>query len=144
MTRTILGFTGTRKGMTPEQERTVRDLIQGLSLQSAHHGACHGADRQFHRLVLERAMHVGLWPSNDEQLAWARQAAGISNKVYVHQTFPPLTRNRMVVERVVQMCATPSTMREKQRSGTWATIRYSRNIGRPVAICWPDGTVTHE
>jgi hypothetical protein len=58
------------------------------------------------------------WPMNAEQ----RKAAG-------------LERNRDIVDATVALLAGPDGNRERQRSGTWATVRYARGIGnRPVAI----------
>jgi hypothetical protein len=28
--------------------------------------------------------------------------------------------------------------------GTWATVRYARKAGLPIAIIWPDGEITRE
>jgi predicted Rossmann fold nucleotide-binding protein DprA/Smf involved in DNA uptake len=35
-------------------------------------------------------------------------------------------------------------MEEELRSGTWATVRYARRIGRPITLLFPDGGVLRE
>jgi hypothetical protein len=40
------------------------------------------------------------------------------------------------------LLAAPRTKTEEQRSGTWATIRYARKLGRQVCLLWPDGLHT--
>jgi hypothetical protein len=57
---------------------------------------------------------------------------------------PPLERNHDIVDQADVMIATPRTMQEEQRSGTWATIRYARKKGRELHIIWPDGTIAEE
>lgn len=47
---------------------------------------------------------------------------------------PELSRNRAIVGRVDEMVAAPESDVEVLRSGTWATVRYSRRAGRPVAV----------
>jgi len=33
---------------------------------------------------------------------------------------------------------------EWRGSGTWATIRYARKVGKPVTIIYPDGEIQEE
>ena len=51
----ILGFTGTREGLTDKQKillmTEVLFLQRQFGIEEAHHGACAGADHQFHDLV---------------------------------------------------------------------------------------------
>ena len=46
----IIGFTGSRKGMTGEQAAVVMRLL--LSATEGHHGDCVGADEQFHEMCM--------------------------------------------------------------------------------------------
>jgi hypothetical protein len=43
-----VGFTGTRKGMTPQQRVAFAELVITLRPTQAHHGDCVGADAEFH------------------------------------------------------------------------------------------------
>lgn len=52
----------------------------------------------------------------------------------------PLDRNRDIVEAAEVLIACPDGP-ERQRSGTWATIRHALRVGKPVVIVWPDGRV---
>lgn len=136
-------FTGTRDGMTTAQletvMRSIRELRISNELNYLIHGACHGADRQAHELVMRRIMH----PSNTEQLSWA-----LSVKKEQDEVLPidkdPIRRNRRMVNEGRAVVAAPGTFAEVQRSGTWATIRYARKLERPLYICFPDGNVHSE
>lgn len=56
-----------------------------------------------------------------------------------------MIRNVHIIEETNRMIATPRSMIEEfQGSGTWAAIRYSRKILRPLAIVWPDGIIRYE
>jgi hypothetical protein len=46
-----LGFTGTKAGMTKEQQKTVMWLLKEFEPINVHHGCCIGADEEFHDLV---------------------------------------------------------------------------------------------
>lgn len=115
----VIGFTGTRKGMSPTQRRQFRDvmdwLIAGCSARREpsvfHHGAAVGADIEAAAVVAE------LWP--DVRII-PNPAGG-----------DPLGRNKRIAMSSV-LIAAPSGDREQLRSGTWATIRYARANNRPV------------
>lgn len=114
----------------------------------AVHGGCHGADREFHGLTLFLP-HI-IYPSNEEQHRWAIETCS-GGKDVIHPLPNPIPqgyeikRNHKIVDVVETMIATPSSTREIMRgSGTWATIRYAKEKGRRLIICWPDGTTTEE
>lgn len=54
---------------------------------------------------------------------------------------PYLARNHKIVDAVQEMLACPGEVMEQLRSGTWATIRYARRVGKPVHVILPDGRV---
>jgi predicted Rossmann fold nucleotide-binding protein DprA/Smf involved in DNA uptake len=64
------------------------------------------------------------------------------DRIYVPR--PYLVRNRDIVDVCNLLLATPGGTVEQLRSGTWATIRYARRIGRPVWIVFPNGEVRKE
>lgn len=47
----ILGFTGTREGMTDEQRVACAALMERMDLTEFHHGGCDGADLQAAAIV---------------------------------------------------------------------------------------------
>lgn len=110
----IIGFTGTRKGMS-EAQKDQLSLMLAVFVSHAnefHHGDAVGADRE----AVALAQQYGF--------ACVAHAAGTD----------PLKRNREIVAASSVLIAAPETDREQQRSGTWATVRYMRKAGKPVVM----------
>jgi hypothetical protein len=131
-----IGFTGTQKGMTTQQEETVLYLLTptASAQEEFHHGDCVGADLQAaeiaHGLGYKIISHP---PINDSRRGW-----------YEHNDviLPPkeyMLRNEDIADASETMIATPSTYGERNHSGTWATIRRARARKRLIYIVWPDG-----
>lgn len=53
------------------------------------------------------------------------------------QPVNPLVRNHTMVDLASVVIATPSSLKEQQRSGTWATIRYARKQKKEVILLNP-------
>lgn len=136
-----LGFTGTQHGMTSQQRIELRRFVlAGESIVEAHHGDCIGSDCSFHRLfrwAYPRAKVVIHPPDNDKKRAYCEGDVTLPTKPY-------LVRNHDIVDSVDYIVATPSTLTEVRRSGTWATIRYARLKKKPITIIFPDGRVLFE
>jgi hypothetical protein len=134
-----VGFTGTQEGMTQDQRVAVFDECDDLWPDEVDHGLCVGADEQFHDLVDANLNAVinGHPPSNRSKM---------SERVcdVLHPPKPYLKRNHDIVDASDRLIAAPRLMCEEQRSGTWSTVRYARTLRRPIAVCWPDGSVTRE
>lgn len=133
----IVGFTGTRKGMTRAQRYTIQFMFSSSKrAKSAIHGDCMGADNDFHNIVMKAGLDVTLRPCNlSEQRAYCEGAR------VIHEPEDPISRNHKIVDESNLMIACPSSRIEKIRSGTWATIRYAKRTGKKLAIVWPSGEV---
>lgn len=136
------GFTGTRQGMTPQQEATVAGLLHQEKVEIADHGGCVGADIDFDELCWTyqpRSIIVSVHPSNlkHQQGKWHYTP-------YLCLEKPPLERNRDIVDKSNFLIATPKEYIEVLRSGTWATIRYARKQKKPIYIVRPDGFIVRE
>lgn len=141
-----VGFTGTRKGLTMYQSRKVSNLLEllGDELGSEfHHGDCTGSDMEAHIIALHnlKAPNVIIHPpSNDKHRAYSHVYAKHHN-TEVRRTKPYLDRNIDIVNESELMIATPGEDHEVRRSGTWATIRYTRRRKIPLVIIYPCGKV---
>ena len=125
-----MGFTGTRKGMTNAQKLQVTEWLLGQA--ELHHGDCIGADEQAHRIAY-RNLIITIHPPSDE-----KQRAFCTGADIVREPAPYLARNHSIVDETDILVAAPDSP-EKLRSGTWATIRYARKMGKPLFIVMPDG-----
>lgn len=125
-----VGFTGTRKGMTPQQKDTLRTLL--LPTDRFHHGDCVGADAEAHEIAREVGCSpIVVHPSYIDR--WRAHCKGD----LVHEPKPPLTRNHIIVYLTDLLIAAPATKHESLRSGTWATIRYARKGKKGVVVLEP-------
>lgn len=161
MTDLHIGFTGTRKGMTDAQQRTVLAYMQKLRwpdpdravhlTMTLHHGDCEGGDEQFHRIgsfnIIEPTGGAGVDkivihpPDDDTHRAFCKTAPWDE----VRDPKPYLARDADIVLETGLLIAAPRSMKEQRRgSGTWATIRMARQLDRPIFIAWPDGSWTVE
>jgi predicted Rossmann fold nucleotide-binding protein DprA/Smf involved in DNA uptake len=139
-----IGFTGTRRGMTAKQVSSVTDLINQLKPDKVIHGACYGADYDFHDICIKarggytvsRPPLIELYPSDIENTVADCRGFDISNP-----QLPPLERNKRIVNASDRLIATPREFEEVLRSGTWSTIRYAKKVGKIVYIVQPDGDI---
>src|SRR5262249_40960494 len=132
------GFTGTRRGLTDAQKKALRVVLcqEAGTLGVVHHGDCVGADAFCHSLAVDLGNKVVIHPPDRISLRAFCQGAW-----QVHAPCPYLDRNRDIVAATDVLLACPGGVAEERRSGTWATVRYARRLGRPVVLILPDGTV---
>lgn len=136
-----LGFTGTRDGMTDRQQASVYTLVMMIGPWNVHHGDCTGSDDQMDQIACELGIGVCVHPPLDpKRRAWCHTRPHDADFL-VYEPSPYLHRNRAIVDATEGMVATPKTMAETTRSGTWSTIRHALRRGVPVWIVRPDGSV---
>lgn len=130
-----VGFTGTQRGMTLNQWGALWGLLTARAPGDFHEGDCIGADRQAaYGARLAGFRIIGHPPTNSSKRAnfaadeWREPA-------------PYMVRNHNIVDASQEMIATPGEFEEQLRSGTWATVRYARRVGKPVHVILPDGRV---
>jgi DUF438 domain-containing protein len=139
----IVGFTGTRSGMTTEQKERVRTLLlwfvdeiptKSPSAITLVHGDCVGADADAHEIARSLDMLVEIRPCD-----FPGMRAHCEGATFVHPVTTPFARNRAIVEVSHRMIATPATAEEQPRGGTWYTIKYSKKKGRRTYVVHPNG-----
>lgn len=130
----VVGFTGTRDGMTEEQKSTVLEILRRYGAVEAHHGDCVGADADFDKLARQHGAVVIVHPPADPRLrAYCATAVTYPERPY-H------ARDRDIVDVSEVLIATPKETTGATRGGTWYTVKYARQQGRKVVIVWPDGS----
>jgi len=133
----IVGFTGTREGMSGYQEGKVAELINDLGTTEFHHGDCVGADAEAYGIASDDwGIRLVCHPPLDDKLrAWTYNDETREPKPY-------LERDRDIVDECELLIATPkqNAVPELFRgSGTWYTIRYANEVNRHIIIVWPQG-----
>lgn len=128
----IIGFTGTRKGMTDEQCSYVELALRQLDATEFHHGDCIGADSQAAYLVrsMGNIKIVCHPPVRDAYRAFVPLRP-------MDRSVPPksyIDRNRDIVDACEHLLVAPQSNIEEQRSGTWSTYRYALAHGRPMTM----------
>lgn len=127
------GFTGTRIGLTATQQDWLIDAFpMGVTI---HHGGCVGADEMMHLYAINALSSVVVHPPTNPTLRmqYDSRALWLPAKDY-------LDRDRDIVDCAEVLLAAPDGP-ERGKSGTWYTVRYAVKTGKPVRICYPDGTV---
>ena len=135
----IIGFTGTREGLTEQQVETLKMLLETYGKGTIfHHGCCEGADKEANSLANWFEFRVVEHPGH----ASGKKTCTIDPSPLSSATWLPkfyLKRNQDIVDCCQILIATPKGYEEEQRSGTWATIRYAVNVRKEVTVIWPDG-----
>ncbi len=133
----ILGFTGTREGMTDRQRESVAEFLRVNVPSVVHHGDCVGADSQFHdsALLLPQPPRVESHPCSLTKFRAYRKAD------MVHPVKPPKDRNKDIVRSSEHLVAAPRMMQAETRGGTWQTVRLMLSFKKPVTVVWPDGSM---
>jgi len=131
-----VGLTGTRNGLSRVQGVVLSNWLErGGKNTVLHHGDCVGADEMAHIYARRAGAYIVIHPpTNDRLRAWCQADE-------YRKPFTYLTRNRHLVEECQVLWAFPKEPVEVVRSGTCATVRYARKVGRAVRIVYPDGTL---
>lgn len=138
MSSKIIGFTGSRHGLTVEQRERLREGITRLAAAgytALAHGDCVGADVNAHTIARELGLEIHIYPPDRDE--WCAFCDGAT---VIHLARPYMERNRAIVDACRVLVACPDG-EERTRSGTWATVRMARRLGRTVIIVMPSGEV---
>ena len=134
----VIGFTGTRNGMTNEQISQVCRILHSFRASDeceGLHGDCIGADADFDAACAALQIPTQCRPCTFENLR-ARCTDAISKPM------APMDRNRAIVADADVMIACPPNYTPiKRGSGTWATIGFAKRAGKRLIVVYPDGRV---
>lgn len=130
----IIGFSGTRHGMTREQIVALWLILESQT-GDFHHGDCLGADTQAHTMASLLGWSIVIHPPDDNRMR------ANNNAPVVLAPTPYLDRNQDIVDESDVLVAAPQTAGEELRSGTWAAIRYASYTHKPLRIILPRGMI---
>jgi hypothetical protein len=142
----IYGATGTREQLSDEQRKWLWIFWThgDHKFNVLHHGACENADAFAHHYAFGEVARIIIHPPTDPKhvdLSVFVTDFIVATKVVVLKPKPYLDRNKDIVDACDRLLALPKGP-EEQRSGTWSTIRYAKQVKKPITICWPNGEVT--
>lgn len=132
----VIGFTGTRQGLTPEQSRAIKGLLLDHSDDKQRtfiHGDCIGADEEAFYIAAQLRYKTLSIPCDLH-----RQRAFTKSDIAL-KPMSPLSRNKIIVDSSNLLIACPAEDAEIMRSGTWSTIRYAKKQKRRLIIISPTG-----
>lgn len=132
----VIGFTGTHTGMSPRQMQRLIQALRENGVTELHHGDCIGADSQAHWFAVlgGQVQRIVIHPPSNPTRREGRKASDAYPKIVVLPEAEYLARNRAIVNATQALIAAPRSEIEETRSGTWATIRYARKLGRSIYI----------
>jgi hypothetical protein len=146
----IVGFTGTRKGMTEAQIQQVRSILSSIQhlgdppfivgLKLGRHGDCVGADAQFHEILVSLDVEIAIHPPTDPK----HRAFCTGSRVTLFPEKPYIARNHDIVNLSEIMIGAPKEEHEpksKIGGGTWATIRFAAKQNRILYVVRPSGKI---
>jgi hypothetical protein len=120
-----VAFTGTRHGMNAAQVQQLRYVLALFCHADRHVGRT----PEFHYGTHETAVLLA-----DEQAANLAAEAGYTLVAHHALRGQELARDDEEAAVADVMVAAPQADREQQRSGTWATVRRARALGKPVVM----------
>lgn len=133
-----VGFTGSQQGMTFEQQNTFNRILADSNAKEFHHGDCMGADTQAHEFALHCGISIVIHPPD---LPGKRSFCFGSDFSKYRPKKLYLDRNHDIVDETDILIACPKEVKETQRSGTWATVRYAEKTGKTVLLIYPSGRI---
>jgi hypothetical protein len=125
----VVGFTGTREGMSEQQQKRLRAwLFTRLPVHEFHHGDCVGADFEAACIADSLCIATVAHPSVHASLRAYHKSTRVLTPKH------PIDRNYDIVDACSFLLVAPRAQREELRSGTWMTFRYAKSIGRPREV----------
>lgn len=135
----VVAVSGTREGISGAQSETFMATLHMLLRSESGrceliHGGCTGVDEMAHRLALRRGLPIDVYPGPRNPYR-----AELEGEYVLHKEMAFLARNKRLVELCSVLLAAP--LDNHPRRGTWATIRYGIESGKPTLWANPDGTL---
>jgi hypothetical protein len=135
-----VGFTGTSAGAVSEQVRRIDDRLANLKkigFDEFHHGLCIGADEQAAAIAKRLGYRVVAHPGLASDAGNLDRRSTFDGNDEICAAKPFAERDREIVDTTECLLAVPSTREQDASSGTWATVRYARDRGKPVELILP-------
>jgi len=145
----IVGFSGTRHGMTAEQLHMVDVLLLMSQFRvrrhpaekfEFHHGDCIGADEEADAAARICHYNIHIHPCREMGNIF-RAGCHLRGVSHMYPIGNSLDRNRAIVDVADVVLCAPAEDVERPRGGTWFTYRYALTRPVDVLLIHPNGTV---
>ena len=139
-----IGFTGSREMPDEAQIKSIAMILKASKETYEniyfHHGDCVGSDTVAHMIAKKLEYKIILHPPTNRG-----NRSFLEEECYeVRDKYPYLERNHYIVQESDILIAVPSQDKEVVRSGTWATIRYSKKLEVPRLLIFPEGKLSNQ
>lgn len=136
----VIAFTGTRLGMTEFQKKTLKQILLAEldNIDVFMDGCCVGSDAEAFDIATELGIDTHGYPGHPYGDFKNTTNRDDRNRNHMNHPFPFFSRNRTMVELSTHVLATPANY-YNTRGGTWYTINYAKQQGKPLTIIYPDG-----
>lgn len=124
----VVSFTGARSVEQNPVKRiqTLSKLLKQLKPIKCVFGMAPGWDSIFYSVCRDLRIQLKGWPANPKSIEYCPDI------LELEKVKPPLERDHDIVADGELLIACPPTDHELIRSGSWATARYNRNLGKPL------------
>lgn len=137
-----IGFTGTRRGMSPRQKSRVFGLLQHLQPTRFHHGDCIGADDEAGLIAYQLHIPIELHPPIKEVFrAHAERGVTAGGIVRINPPKDYYKRDRAIVIATSILIATPLGNGGSRTGGTWYTVDYATGKKHDTITCYTNGNM---
>ena len=147
----IVGFTGSRAGITSHQRETLKKLLLMINPIEAHHGECIGSDAAFHGIVqdtLPECHIVGHPPKVDTYRVVLSGYFREEDRRGYQDCGGDIVQacTLMVVcvkshKRFDNTQKRDDKMDNRYRTTPWHVINLAKDAGRELVVVYPDGMV---
>jgi hypothetical protein len=131
-----VGVTATREGLSPEQNKWIKDFLNRNGAAVMHHGDCIGGDEELAEIFSNFDTYIIAHPGLSSH---QRANSKYNDIVLPRQDYQ--VRNRYIVKLSQILLAFPRGPLEEIRSGTWSTVRYAKRENSKLIIIGPDGEI---
>lgn len=128
----VVGFTGTRSGMTDIQKEKVEEILVKDKPNYVIHGGCIGADEDFHHIVKKLGIYIKVRPGHSAKDGDTSFHFDYSDADEVGESKSYFQRNRDIVIECDLLIGAPYN--KVETGGTWYTINYAKQIGKSNII----------
>lgn len=130
-----VAFTGTRKGLTPEQYTGLATVLTRLAGTRLVHGDAVGADAVADTLAHGLGYQTACYPGN------IPGERAFCCSILLGRAKHPLDRNADIVKAGDVLVACPADATPQRRGPTWQAVSLAQAAGKPIVLIWPDGEI---